>query len=59
MDFVKKTFREMTKREENKLLMYFGLFIIMQSIMLIIFFVDKKFVKWFKKKSRNILNFNN
>ena len=57
MDFVKKTFREMKKREENIILMYFGLFIIIQSVMLIIFFINKKIINLLKYKSKNILNF--
>ena len=57
MDFVKKTFREIKKREENKILMYLGLFIIIQSILLTIFFVNKKLIKSFKNKSKTILNF--
>ena len=56
MKFV-KTFREMKKREENIILMYFGLFIIIQSVMLIIFFINKKNINLLKYKSKNILNF--
>ena len=57
IDFVKKSFREVRKKEENKLLMYFGLFIIIQTIMLIFFFFDKKLVIKIKKNSKNFLKF--
>ncbi len=53
LDFVKKTFSNYQKKDENVLLMYFGLFIIIQSILLILFFSNKKTISYFKRKAKN------
>ena len=57
IEFVKKTFSELRKKDENILLMYFGLFIIIQTIMLTFFFVDKRLIIKLKNKSKNLLRF--
>ena len=57
IEFVSKSFREIRKKEENKILMYFGLFIIIQSIMLAFFFINKKQLIKIKSKTKDILNF--
>ena len=41
IEFVSKSLEKLRKKEENKLLMYFGLFIIIQSIMLIFFYINE------------------
>ena len=57
IEFIKKTFSEIRKKDENKLLMYLGLFIIIQTIMLILFFINLRLIIKLKNISKKILNF--
>lgn len=57
MIFVKKSHRDIKIKEESKIVMYLGLFIIIQTLMLILIYIDKKNILFLLSKTKKIFKF--